>query len=101
MRTLTKLVAPVVINHDEGEILVNGSPVHFTPSQYKILRAIVNAGGKIVTRSKLMAEVYGRNAIEHDVRTVDQSVCRTRQLLRSASKHLVTVSNRGYRWSVR
>lgn len=93
--------SPVVVKHDEGEVLVYGEPVHFSPSQYAVVRALVSAKGKIVSREVLMREVYGNDEQdEHDVRVVDQVVHHVRELLGKASECLVTVTDRGYKWKV-
>lgn len=95
---------PVVINHDEGEVYVLKKSVHLSPSQYEVLRALVGAKGKIITRETLLETVYGKKSSvknEIDLRAVDQTICRLRGLLGVASKCLRTVSKRGYRWDAK
>ncbi len=94
---------PVVINHDEGEVLVFGEPVHFAPSQYKLLLALVSANGKIVSRESLLKILYPEDpkGYEHDLRVVDQGVHKSRELLGKAAKYMVTVTTRGYKWDTK
>lgn len=96
------IVEPVRVDHDRGEVRVFGKPVRVAPNQYKIIRALVSADGKIVSRETLLKSMRsGGSSLDADVRAVDQGVCKTRRLLGRAAKYLVTVSGRGYRWSVK
>jgi len=99
---MTKQVAPVVVKHDEGEVLVDGVPRHFPPKQYEILRTLVDAGGKIVTREFLLKKMYGKSGEETDSRSVDQQICRMRRVLgKKVAVYLKTVGGRGYKWTVK
>lgn len=89
----------VVINHDEGEVLVLGIPKHFPPKQYQLLRTVVSQNGKIVSREALIDIMYpDTDSVDH--RSVDQQVCRIRKTLgKRVASYLKTVGGRGYRWS--
>lgn len=91
---------PVVIKHEEGEVLVFGKSKYVAPASYKILKALVGARGKIVTRKALLDTIYNHDSAELkvNVRTVDQGIYRIRQVLGKASKLIVTVNQRGYKW---
>lgn len=91
---------PVVIEHETGEVQVYGKPVHLAPAQYNILKTLVDAGGKIVTRKTLLDRIYSCDSKDLKIseRVVDQGVYRVRSSIGKASKFLVTVSQRGYRW---
>ncbi len=95
----------VIINHDEGEVLVFGKPVHFAPRQYKLIHSLIKANGKIIARKDLIENMYkGSDLGNHviDSRAVDQGVCRVRKLLGRAARYLKTVGGgRGYRWVAR
>lgn len=94
----------IVVNHDKGEILILGKPIHFTPSQYKIIQTLVHAQGKIVSRNSLIKIIYGDKKLEHDARTIDQSVCRIRTLFKPIpglnKSILKTITGRGYRLDI-
>lgn len=93
---------PVTIDHDRGEVLVFGKPAQVAPSQYKVLRALIDADGKILSRATLLKVIYNGESDSHqDSRSVDQCVHRIRDTIGKASVHLKTVCNRGYRWALR
>ncbi len=42
------------------EVSVAGSPVHLTPREFELLRVLISAGGRVVTRQRLLEAVWGR-----------------------------------------
>ena len=43
------------------EVLCRGEEVHLTPTEYKLLSALVRCEGKVVTHRQLLVEVWGAN----------------------------------------
>ena len=77
-----------------------GKPKKFAPRQYNLLRTLVEAGGKVVTRKELLDRIYEHDSddLNVDTRAIDQGICQIRKRIGKASKCLVTVTQRGYRW---
>jgi two-component system, OmpR family, KDP operon response regulator KdpE len=42
----------------------NGEEVHLTPTEYKLLAALVRRAGRVVTQRQLLQEVWGANYVE-------------------------------------
>jgi len=47
------------------QVFASGAEVHLTPTEYKLLTALVRNAGKVVTQRQLLKEVWGPNAVEH------------------------------------
>jgi two-component system KDP operon response regulator KdpE len=47
------------------QVFAHGAEVHLTPTEYKLLTALVRDAGKVVTQRQLLREVWGPNAVEH------------------------------------
>jgi two-component system KDP operon response regulator KdpE len=47
------------------QVFAGGGEVHLTPTEYKLLTALVRDAGKVVTHRQLLKEVWGPNAVEH------------------------------------
>jgi two-component system, OmpR family, KDP operon response regulator KdpE len=45
-------------------VLRGGTEVHLTPTEYKLLAALVRQSGRVVTHRQLLQEVWGTNYLE-------------------------------------
>lgn len=88
-------VGPVRILPESQEVLIEGKPVDLTGVEYKILLALIEAGGKILTREELK-ELSGASQSEKD-RIVDVHVASLRKKLGAARNVIKTVHRQGYR----
>ncbi|HXJ31466.1 MAG TPA: response regulator [Gemmatimonadales bacterium] len=46
-------------------VFVGNDEVHLTPTEYKLLTALVRDAGKVLTHRQLLSAVWGPNAVEH------------------------------------
>jgi len=46
------------------EVLRDGAVVHLTPTEYKLLAALIREAGRVVTHQVLLREVWGPNAVD-------------------------------------
>lgn len=88
-------VGPVRILPESQEVLIEGKSVELTAVEYKILLALIEAGGKILTREELK-ELSGASQSEKD-RIVDVHVASLRKKLGAARNVIKTVHRQGYR----
>ena len=42
----------------------DGAEVHLTPTEYKLLAALIREAGRVVTHRKLLEEVWGSNYVD-------------------------------------
>lgn len=87
------------IDFDRHEVRVAGRGVALRPKEFALLRHLVEAGGKVLSRPELLKRVWGYGPeLEMDPRQVDQYVARIRRRLGPERGRIVTVSSAGYRF---
>jgi two-component system KDP operon response regulator KdpE len=50
---------PVRLDLDRRQVFVNGSEVHLTPLEYRLLTALARSSGRVLTHRQLLTEVWG------------------------------------------
>jgi two-component system, OmpR family, phosphate regulon response regulator PhoB len=76
----------------------SGEPVALTPKEFALLRALLDARGRVLSREFLLDRVWGyARASEIESRTVDVHVRRLRAKLGGEGRRILTVKNAGYR----
>jgi two-component system, OmpR family, phosphate regulon response regulator PhoB len=79
-------------------VTVDGAPVSLTRREFDLLRALVEARGRVLSREYLLDHVWGYTAAEEiESRTVDVHVRRLRQKLGVEGQRIGTVTGVGYR----
>jgi DNA-binding response OmpR family regulator len=73
-----------------------GRPVHLTAKEFALLVALLEAGGRVLSRRRLLEDVWGYSYAE-GTRTVDVHVRRLREKLPELAASIVTVKSLGYR----
>jgi DNA-binding response OmpR family regulator len=90
----------LVLDLDRHETAVAGKPVELTALEFRLLAALLEADGRVLTRERLMDAIYGdREAFVLD-RTVDAMVKRLREKLSDSTeqpRYIATVRGVGYR----
>jgi two-component system alkaline phosphatase synthesis response regulator PhoP len=92
--------ADVEVDFDKQEARRRGQRVDLTGKEFEILRVLTRRRGTIVTRDRLLEEVWG---YEHfpTTRTVDNHILRLRQKLEdnpSDPRHILSVYGEGYKF---
>jgi DNA-binding response OmpR family regulator len=93
-------LASGAISMDLGRhaVTVDGAPLVLTPKEFDLLRALLEARGRVLSREHLLDRVWGyARAGEIVSRTVDVHVRRLRAKLGPAGRRIVTVKQVGYR----
>jgi two-component system KDP operon response regulator KdpE len=57
-------VGQLHVDLEHREVRVAGEEVHLTPTQYKLLAALVRHAGRVRTHRQLLKDVWGPNAVE-------------------------------------
>ena len=79
-------------------VAVGGAPVTLTPKEFDLLRALLDAHGRVLSREFLLDRVWGyARAGEIESRTVDVHVRRLRAKLGDEGRRILTIKNVGYR----
>jgi hypothetical protein len=86
----------VVLDEDGLTVTERGRDVALTTREVLLLRYLLQRAGRIVTRDRLLTDVWGRDYTGDD-RTVDVHVSRLRRKLPSLRGRLVAIRHLGYR----
>lgn len=89
--------AGVVMDLVSHRVLRGGRPVHLGPTEYRLLRFLMERPGRVYTREQLLDAVWGRD-IYVEARTVDVHIRRLRKALNGPKDADIirTVRSAGY-----
>ena len=90
----------LLIDFAKREVHVNDNPVTLTPTEYSILRTLVNYAGKVLTHQQLIKEVWGGN-YEVNAHLLRVNVSNLRRKIESSPlqpRHIITEPGVGYRF---
>ena len=88
---------PVEVDLDAKRVQVDGRPVTLTPTEYRLLTALMERRGRVQTRKQLLQAAWDVH-VDIETRTVDMHVQRLRQKLGVAGDLIETARGFGYRF---
>jgi DNA-binding response OmpR family regulator len=77
-------------------VICRDKEITLTPTEYRILEALVNSKGRVLSRMDLMEIVWGMEYYG-ETRTVDVHIKRLRDKLGKCANYIETVKGAGYR----
>jgi DNA-binding response OmpR family regulator len=90
-------VGRIEVDFERHEVLVRGKPAYLAPKEFAILKLLIEANGKVLSREQLLQMIWGHEKdMEIDTRTVDQHIARLRRKLGEEAERIATVPNFGY-----
>jgi DNA-binding response OmpR family regulator len=92
--------ADLVIDLDRHEVTRGGRPLPLTTAEFRLLAALVEAEGRVLTREVLLDALYGHGYVEVLDRTIDVHIRRLREKLGDDAddpRYIATVRGAGYR----
>ena len=89
-------IGPLHIDRSEHRVLVDGSAIELTPTEYKLLLTLAERRGRVQARGHLLETVW-EAAPDIQTRTVDMHIQRLRTKLGAAGPLIETVRGFGYR----
>ena len=90
----------LVIDLDRVEVRRGVDALPLTPAEFRLLVALVQARGRVLTRQALLDSLYGQSEGETLERTIDVHIGRLREKLgedAGAPRYIITVRGLGYR----
>ena len=91
-------VGTVSLDTSRHVVTVGGRPVELTPKEFDLLHALLEAGGRVLSREHLLNRVWGyARADEIESRTVDVHIRRLRSKLGPEERRIATIKGVGYR----
>lgn len=80
-------------------VTIKDKPVELTAKEFELLKALVKAKGRVLSRDHLLDAIWGVDqSLEIQTRTVDVHIRTLRKKLTREAKRIVTVKNYGYRF---
>jgi DNA-binding response OmpR family regulator len=89
-------IGELLLDHTRHEVLVKGSPVELTATEFRLLALLMERRGRVQGRDSLLNDVWGYESII-DTRTVDTHVRRLREKLGPLATYIETIRGVGYR----
>lgn len=89
----------IQIDFTRRVVSLSGQPLHLTPTEYDILRVLARQGGKLMSHSKLIQEVWGHSGQAAHTLRVNVSNLR-RKIESDGQRVLITEPGVGYRFLV-
>jgi two-component system KDP operon response regulator KdpE len=92
-------VGGLKVDFEHRRVFVNELEVHLTPTEYKLLGALVRHAGKVLTHRQLLKEVWGPNAVEqtHYLRVYMTQLRHKLEADATRPRYLLTEPGVGYR----
>jgi DNA-binding response OmpR family regulator len=92
----TVLVAgPIRLDADRHELTVSDRPVSLTATEFRLLRVLMAANGRVLTRDQLIDSVLGPSVAVTD-RTIDVHITGVRKKLGHSAGWIQTIRGVGY-----
>src|SRR5678815_2859552 len=90
---------PFEVDRDSGELRARGLPIRLREQPIRVLLALLDSGGRVVTREELRHRLWPDGVFVEFDRAINKAVCELRRALdQPGERSLVeTVSKRGYR----
>lgn len=82
-------------------VSLKSKTLEFTSKEYDLLTALMEAGGRVLTREKLLEQVWGYDgSLNIETRTIDMHIGQLRKKLKNEGERILTVKNVGYRFEM-
>ncbi|MBI5200777.1 MAG: response regulator transcription factor [Elusimicrobia bacterium] len=100
-KTSTIRAGGLELDLERYEARIGGKAVHLSSKEYELLRCLLEADGRALTREQILEKVWGyEKGLEMVTRTTDQHILRLRERLGAEASRVVTVKNVGYRFKM-
>lgn len=89
-------VGNLTIDSRSFDVYLQGERIHLTPNEFKLLEALLQARGGVLTRDELIRQVQGPGIAVID-RAIDTHIFSLRKKLGAEGARIETVRGEGYR----
>lgn len=92
----------LIVNFEKFEAKKSGKPLQLSAREFKILKVLMEHGGKVVSREQILSEAWGYDQMPES-RTVDTHILALRRKLEGGgskrNQYIVTVHGAGYKYA--
>ena len=85
---------PLTLDPRTARVTLNGTPVHLTSHEYRVLAYLMHHRGRVVSQAELVEHIYAQD-VDRDSNTVEVFIARLRRKLGAST--IETVRGLGYR----
>lgn len=99
-RPSVRIIGDVRIDADRGRVVIDGRPVHLTPSEFRVLMVLTEQPGSVVGREAIMEVLWDSRHVG-DARTAEVHVSKLRKKIERDARQpqrIETVRGQGYRF---
>lgn len=97
----TLKIGALLLDFSKISVSVSGRPVELTAKEFELLKTLIQAKGRVLSRDYILDTVWGfENAQDIQTRTVDVHIRTLRKKLKAEAKRIITVKNYGYRFEI-
>ena len=94
-------IGGLTVDFSKIAVFLKDKPIELTAKEFELLRALIKARGRVLTRDFLLDNIWGfDHAMEIQTRTVDAHIGTLRKKLKSQARRIITVKNYGYRLEI-
>lgn len=96
-----KILKAGILEMDTAKHVVSlkTKPIELTSKEYDLLKALMEAQGRVLTRDWLLEQVWGyHDSLNIETRTIDMHIGQLRKKIKTEGERIVTVKNVGYRF---
>ena len=80
-------------------VTLKGRPLELTSKEFDLLKALMEAQGRVLSRDLLLEQVWGYDdSLNIETRTIDMHIGGLRKKLKTEAPRIVTIKNVGYRF---
>lgn len=92
-------IAGLKVDFGKHLVALKGKRVELTSKEYDLLKILLEANGRVLSREFLLDKVWGYDkSLNIETRTVDMHIGQLRKKIKSEADRLLTVKNAGYRF---
>ncbi len=92
-------IGDLTMDFSKIAVSVKDKPVELTSKEFELLKALIKAKGRVLSRDYLLDTIWGFDrAAEIQTRTIDVHIRTLRKKLKTEAKCIITVKNYGYRF---
>lgn len=93
----------LTIDAKRYEVALDGQAIHFSPTEFDILKLLKEKNGEVLSREEIAAVIRpaAAKANAYELRVIDQHIARIRRKLKKRRGIVKTVAWRGYKFESR
>lgn len=89
----------LTVDFDTANVLAEGKPLILTPTEYKLMKLLIDHRGKVLTRQMILDRLWDANGNYVDEHALTVNIGRLRgKLEQGGRKYIKTVYGMGYLW---